>query len=134
MPLARRLPKFGFTNPFRVEYTVVNVASLAKRFPAGSSVDPEALVNAGMVRSKMPVKVLATGEISHALTVKAHAFSDSARQKIEAAGGTVEVIPPKAVAPVVRKKGQKSAPEKSEAPAAPAVEKPESESSTDSES
>ena len=92
MPLSRRLPKFGFWNPFRVEYTVVNVAALAKRFEKGAVVDPATLLEAGMVRSKHPVKILAAGDLSVALTVKAHKFSKSAQAKIEAAGGSVEVL------------------------------------------
>ncbi len=90
MPLIRRIPKRGFTNPNRVSYQAVNVRDLA-RFD--SEVGPEALSSAGLVGSaRRPVKVLGTGEIDKALTVTAHAFSASARQKIEAAGGTVSVI------------------------------------------
>ena len=92
MPLSRRLPKFGFWSPFRTEYTVVNVGDLAKRFKDGDTIDPEALKNAGMVRAKLPVKILASGEISIKLTVKAHKFSKAAAKKIEGAGGSVEVL------------------------------------------
>ena len=90
MPLIRRIPKRGFTNPNRVSYQAVNVRDLA-RFDG--EVGPEALSDAGLVGSaKQPVKVLGTGEIEKALAVTAHAFSASARRKIEAAGGSVHVI------------------------------------------
>jgi large subunit ribosomal protein L15 len=94
MPLQRRLPKLkGFTNPNRVEYAVVNVETLAKVFgEGGGEVDPAALYEHGLVRKGRPVKVLARGELQAALTVRAHAFSDAARAKIEGAGGSAEVI------------------------------------------
>jgi large subunit ribosomal protein L15 len=89
MPFHMRVPKLkGFTNPFRTEYQVVNLDRLAALFPDGGDVDPEVLVERGAVRKGQLVKILGTGEISTALTVKAHAFSGSARQKITAAGGT----------------------------------------------
>ncbi|HET6288017.1 MAG TPA: 50S ribosomal protein L15 [Amycolatopsis sp.] len=90
MPLHMRLPKLkGFKNRFRVEYQVVNVGDLAQLFPEGGTVGPEELVAAGAVRRNQPVKVLGTGELEGvALTVSAHAFSGSARDKITAAGGT----------------------------------------------
>jgi large subunit ribosomal protein L15 len=92
MPLARRLPKRGFTNIFRVEYQVVNVGQLGA-FEAGSEIDPEHLRGKRLVRRKgRPVKVLGKGEITQALTVKVHAVSEAARRKIETAGGTVELI------------------------------------------
>jgi large subunit ribosomal protein L15 len=86
-----RLPKLrGFKNRFRVEYQVVNVASLAQLFPDGGSVGPDDLANAGAVRKGEPVKVLGNGELgSVKLEVTAHAFSESAREKILAAGGSV---------------------------------------------
>jgi large subunit ribosomal protein L15 len=85
--------KRGFTNIFRVEYAEVNLGSLAGRFPAGSEVTPEALVGAGVIKNlKKPVKVLGQGELEGALTVRAHKFTATARQKIEAAGGKTEVI------------------------------------------
>lgn len=91
-PLAMRLPKLkGFNNPNKENYAIVNVASLAT-FDAGSEVTPEALRQRGLIRHKGLVKVLAEGDIDKALTVKAHAFSASAKDKIEKAGGTVEVI------------------------------------------
>jgi large subunit ribosomal protein L15 len=91
-PLVMRIPKLkGFRNPNRVSYAVVNLESLNK-FPAGATVTPDDLRNRGMVKHRGLVKVLAEGEIDRALTVRAHAFSEAARSKIEAAGGTVEVI------------------------------------------
>ena len=91
MPLQRRVPKLkGFTNPNRVEYAVVNVGSLGEVFEG--EVDPSALLEHGMVRKGRPVKILARGELDKALTVRAHAFSEAARAKIESAGGTVELI------------------------------------------
>ena len=90
MPLIRRIPKRGFTSPNRRSYQAVNVGDLV-RFDG--DVGPEALSKAGLVGSaKLPVKVLGMGDVEKALTVTAHAFSASARQKIEAAGGTVNVI------------------------------------------
>ena len=93
LPLIKRLPrKRGFVNIFRVEYSVVNVRELAV-FQPGSEVDPEILVSAGLVKSlRQPVKILAEGDITHSLSVKAHKFSTAARAKIEAAGGTVEEV------------------------------------------
>ncbi|HEX3688446.1 MAG TPA: 50S ribosomal protein L15 [Solirubrobacteraceae bacterium] len=93
MPFHMRVPKLkGFTNPFRTEYQVVNLAKLAELFPAGGEVDPELLVTRGAVRKGELVKVLGAGEISVALTVRAHAFSQSARDKIVAAGGSVTAL------------------------------------------
>ncbi len=90
MPLHMRLPKLrGFKNPFRVEYQVVNVAKLGELFPNGGEVGVADLVAAGAVRDGNLVKVLGNGELSVALQVSAHAFSASAKSKIEAAGGTV---------------------------------------------
>lgn len=94
MPLQRRLPKRGFTNLFRQEYHVVNVRDL-QTFSAGSIVDVETLAQRGLAPLNLNnagVKVLGDGEINVALTVRAHRFSAAAREKIEAAGGTVEVI------------------------------------------
>lgn len=93
MPLQRRLPKLGgFSSPNRVEYTPVNVEAL-NRFPAGSTVDPAVLREAGLVRkAKKPVKILGRGDVTVALTVKAHAFSESAQAKIAAAGGSIEKL------------------------------------------
>mgnify|MGYP005834964795 CR=1 FL=1 len=92
MPLHRRLPKRGFSNqPFKKEFAVVNVGRLEKL--DGAEFSPERLVAAGVVRKLGDgLKVLGTGELTRAVTVRAHLFSESARQKIEAAGGRVEVI------------------------------------------
>ncbi len=90
MPLHMRLPKLkGFQNPFRVEYQVVNLDRLGGLFPAGGEVTPELLAQRGAVRSGLPVKVLGSGEITSSVQVSAHAFSASAKAKIEAAGGSV---------------------------------------------
>jgi large subunit ribosomal protein L15 len=88
LPLSRRLPhKSGFTNLSKVQYSLVNLDRLAE-FRQGSSVDPEAMAKAGLIKSsKGLVKVLGRGELKHALTIAAHKFSASAKQKIEAAGG-----------------------------------------------
>ena len=92
-PLHRRTPKAkGFNNPFRVEYNVVNLDTL-ESFEAGETVDPGTLRAKGLVAKQGLVKVLGRGEVAKALTVKAHAFSASAKAAIEAAGGTTEVIP-----------------------------------------
>jgi large subunit ribosomal protein L15 len=93
MPLTRRVPKLGgFTPRNRREYALVNVRDLA-RFGAGETVDPAALAREGLIRKeRYSVKILGDGELSLSLTVRAHAFTESARQKIEAAGGTAEVI------------------------------------------
>ena len=92
MPLQRRVPKLkGFTNPNRVEFAVVNVELLAKYYPSGE-VTPAALYDHGFVRKGRPVKILGRGEIDHAIVVKAHAFSETARTKIEQAGGRAEVL------------------------------------------
>ena len=92
MPLQRRLPKRGFKNPFRREYNIINVRDL-NRFPAGTVVDLAALKDSGLVkRPYWGVKVLGEGTLSQALTVRAHHYSLAAKNKIEAAGGKVEVI------------------------------------------
>ena len=92
MPLHRRLPKRGFSNPFPKEWAVVNVGSL-NGFSAGDTVTPESLTERGIVRAmRNGVKILGDGELKVALTVHAHAFSKSAQEKIAAAGGKVEVL------------------------------------------
>jgi len=92
MPLAQRIPKLpGFKNPFKKIYSVVNISKLS-RFPDGSKVDAASLAEAGLVRLGLDVKVLGTGGLVRKLTVEAHAFSNSAREAIEARGGTVNVI------------------------------------------
>jgi large subunit ribosomal protein L15 len=92
MPLIRRLPKRGFTNIFKKHYVLINVATL-ERFEAGQEVTPALLMSKGLVRGRNDgVKVLGTGALTKALTVRAHKFSQSAVAKIEAAGGKVQVI------------------------------------------
>lgn len=93
MPLARRIPKRGFSNyPFRKAWAEVNVSDLA-RFDAGSTVDPQTLAEAGLVKGTFDgIVILGRGDVEASFTVKAHRFSKSAAAKIEAAGGTVEVI------------------------------------------
>ncbi|MFY9549942.1 MAG: 50S ribosomal protein L15 [Thermoanaerobaculia bacterium] len=91
MPLHRRLPKRGFTNIFRIEYDIVNLADLAG-FEAGAAVNPEALVAARLTRKNRLIKILGDGQIQKALTVSAHKFSASAKARIEAAGGSCEVL------------------------------------------
>lgn len=91
-PLQRRIPKLkGFRNPNRVEFTVVNVERLAD-FEAGMTVSPDELREAGLVKKRGKVKVLGQGNLEVALTVKAHAFSIGAADKIKAAGGSIELI------------------------------------------
>ena len=94
MPLHRRLPKLkGFSNaPFKTTYQVVNVGRLEQLYPSGGEVTPESLAAGGAVRSGELVKVLGKGELTVALRVSAHAVSESARQKIEAAGGAVTLL------------------------------------------
>jgi large subunit ribosomal protein L15 len=90
MPLIRRVPKRGFNNLFRVEYTTVNVKRLAALGEA--EVTPELLVERGLVKKGMPVKVLGDGELDQSVKVSAHKFSKSARAKIEAAGGSCQEL------------------------------------------
>ena len=93
MPLHRRIPKRGFHNHFRTEYAVVNLDTLAERFDAGTIITPELLREQGLIRSKgQKIKVLARGDISKKLTVRAHKFSGKAAEKISAAGGATEVL------------------------------------------
>ena len=92
MPLIRRLPKRGFFNLFRTTYEIVNLTDIARKELKGE-VTPEVLRTAGLVKkSDAKVKILGTGEVEKTLNIKAHAFSKSAREKIEKVGGTVEVI------------------------------------------
>lgn len=93
MPLQRRLPKRGFTNPFRVRNRIVNIGEIAKAFPSGTTVDEAALVEKGLLKDKKgALKILGEGEIKIPLTVKADIFSRSAVEKIQAAGGRAEVL------------------------------------------
>src|SRR5580698_2237741 len=92
MPLHRRLPKRGFSSPFPTEFAVVNIEDL-NVFSAGETVTPEALTGKGLVRAQRDgVKVLGDGELKVALTVRAHAFSKSAEEKIARAGGKAEIL------------------------------------------
>ena len=92
MPLQRRVPKRGFTNIFKTRYGLVNIGDL-NRFPAGSEVGPEQLAQAGLVKKvRDGIKLLAKGEIAHALTIEVHKASAAAVSKIEAAGGQVKFI------------------------------------------
>lgn len=91
MPLHRRVPKRGFTNIFRREYDIVNLSDL-DRFEAGDSVTPQELARKRLAHGRRPVKILGGGELKKALTVSAHKFSESARTRIEAAGGKCEVL------------------------------------------
>ena len=93
MPLHRRIPKRGFHNPFRTEYAVVNLDTLAERFEADTVVTPELLRERGLITStRQPIKVLGRGDIAKKLTVRAHKFSGKAAEKIAAAGGSTEVV------------------------------------------
>jgi len=93
MPLQRRLPKHGFRNPFRQEFTIVNLGQLEERFDAGTVVDAEALRAKGLVHGlKRPIKILADGTLTKSLTVKANKFSAAAIQRLQAAGGSAEVV------------------------------------------
>ena len=93
IPLQRRIPKRGFNNIFAKEIAIVNVAALEKTFDNGATVDIEALKATGLIKKELDgVKVLGNGELSKKLTVKVNAYSDSAKAKIEAAGGKAEVI------------------------------------------
>jgi large subunit ribosomal protein L15 len=92
MPLVRRLPKHGFTNPFRVTYAIVNLKAL-DALSTTDTVTPQVLVDAGMVKRKtLPIKILGTGEVGRPIVVQAHKFSKTALEKIQAAGGRAEVI------------------------------------------
>ena len=93
MPIHMRLPKLkGFKNPFKVEFQVVNLDRISELFPEGGTVTVEDLVAKGAVRDSLPVKVLGQGDLSVAVQVSANAFSGSAKEKIEAAGGSTTVL------------------------------------------
>ncbi len=97
MPLQRRIPKFGFKNPFRKEYRIVNVSRLAElveagRLDASAAITPSVLVEAGLAGKADRIKILGGGTLGVALEMTAHAFSQSARQKIEEAGGQATVL------------------------------------------
>lgn len=95
LPLVKRLPKLrGFNNRFKVEYNPVNLDSIERLFEAGAEVNPESLALAGLVRgAEEPVVILGRGELAKAVTVQAHRISAGAKAKIEAAGGSVELLP-----------------------------------------
>lgn len=95
MPLVRRIPKSGFKNPFRVSYAGVNLDVIQKYVTAGklqAEITNENLVNAGLVQKNELVKILGRGQVTSALTIKVHAFSATAAEKIQAAGGSIESI------------------------------------------
>jgi large subunit ribosomal protein L15 len=92
MPLHRRVPKRGFHNIFREEFDVVNLDTLSARFEAGTEITPDLLQERGLVSRHQRVKVLGRGDVTKALTVRAHKFSGKAAEKIAAAGGTAEVL------------------------------------------
>jgi len=93
MPLHRRLPKRGFNNVFRTEYAVVNLDQLEAAFDQGTTITPDTLREAGLVHGKrLPIKVLARGEVTKALMVQAHKFSGKAAEKLAAAGGKAEAL------------------------------------------
>ncbi|MBI5629105.1 MAG: 50S ribosomal protein L15 [Candidatus Rokubacteria bacterium] len=95
MPLYRRLPKRGFVpHGGKTEFAIVNLKDVVARFAAGSVVDPDSLLQARLIKKadRGAVKILGEGDVSHALTVRAHKISESARRKVEAAGGRVEVL------------------------------------------
>lgn len=93
MPLQRRMPKRGFNNIFALEFATVNVSELEKRFESGAVVDADALIESGALKNaKDGIKILGNGELTKSLTVKAVKFTAAAKEKIEKAGGTAEVI------------------------------------------
>ena len=97
MPLQRRLPKFGFTNNFRTSYRPVNISRIQQlvdeeRIDAGEPITPDVLIGAGLAGKSDLIKILGGGEIEAKVEVSAHAFSNSAREKIEEAGGTTSVV------------------------------------------
>jgi len=93
MPLTRRLPKRGFTNIFKKEYAIVNVGTLEERFEDGAVITPEVLIESGIIKDvKDGVKILGDGDLNKKFTVRAHKFSQSAIEKIQAVGGKAEVI------------------------------------------
>src|SRR5262245_21016700 len=105
-PLVRRVPKRGFTNSLAVAVAEINVGDLEELFDAGTAVTPESLMTAGIVKKRFDVlKVLGDGELTKKLSVSAHRFSASAKEKIEKAGGTTTIVPGRA--PVAEKKKSK---------------------------
>lgn len=93
MPLQRRLPKRGFVNIFGKEFAIVNLCDLEKTFEDGALIDADALLGSGLIKKTLDgVKVLANGELTKKFTVKVNAYSETAKNKIEAAGGKAEVV------------------------------------------
>lgn len=92
MPILRRLPKFGFYNPARVEYAAVNLQRLASEFPGATEITLDHMYDRGIARPGAPVKILGQGEIGGAVTVEAHRFSASAKEKITKAGGSAKEL------------------------------------------
>lgn len=92
MPLSRRIPKRGFVNIFRKEYTILNVGDLEQRFEAGDEITPKVLVKKGLIGKRDRVKILGEGKLTKGLKVKAHAFSKKAGERIKEAGGEIGVI------------------------------------------
>lgn len=92
MPLARRLPKRGFKNPFRVAYEAINVGRLLEAFDGESEITVAAIYERGLAKQDAPVKILGEGEVKAAVTIEAHRFSKSAAEKISAAGGTAKAL------------------------------------------
>lgn len=93
LPLVKRLPKLrGFNNRFKVEYQAVNLDSLERLFEANGAVSPDTLAGVGLADANDPIVILGRGEINKPLSVKAHRVSESARTKIEAAGGSIEIL------------------------------------------
>ena len=94
LPLVRRLPHIrGFTNIFREEFEIVNLDTLSETFDSDAAITPELMAEHGMIKKTARVKVLGRGELNKALQISAHAFSDSAREKITAAGGSINELP-----------------------------------------
>ncbi len=92
MPLIRRLPKRGFNNRYRKEFAQINLDRLSEFFNSDSEINPEVLLKRKIIKGNLPIKILARGEVNKPLKVKAHAFSKTAIEKIEKAGGSVELI------------------------------------------
>jgi large subunit ribosomal protein L15 len=92
IPLIRRIPKRGFTSRNPIEYDLVNVETLEKIFDSGSEITVAKMTEAGLIKRRLPVKILGNGELKKVFTVKANAFSKSAEAKIKAAGGKAEKI------------------------------------------
>jgi len=92
MPLHRRLPKFGFKNLFKVTYTVINIDQLLFSFEGKNDISLDDIYARGLARQGAPVKILGVGEVNSAITVEAHKFSASAKEKIEKAGGAAKAL------------------------------------------